>query len=243
MRKSKIYSIRDLEVFKNKLLIWAKQFGRIAYFDSNNVLNSNKSKYEYSKYKTIAAIGCIKEIVANQNCFDDFEHFSNSINDWLFGYFSYDLKNEVESLNSKNLDRLKFPELHFFQPQYVFCFLKNKVEILFYNQNLNEKNIDVIFQAIETTEIRTTVSKNEVVIKKRISKKEYIEIIEKLQQHIKRGDIYEANFCQELSFRLPMLLIVMRLCWPYWQSSFGIFTMSISILVSGQPTRSGSRGL
>ena len=197
MRKSKIYSIRDLEVFKNKLLIWAKQFGRIAYFDSNNVLNSNKSKYEYSKYKTIAAIGCIKEIVANQNCFDDFEHFSNSINDWLFGYFSYDLKNEVESLNSKNLDRLKFPELHFFQPQYVFCFLKNKVEILFYNQNLNEKNIDVIFQAIETTEIRTTVSKNEVVIKKRISKKEYIEIIEKLQQHIKRGDIYEANFCQE----------------------------------------------
>ena len=35
------------------------------------------------------------------------------------------------------------------------------------------------------------------VLKSRFSKEEYKETIQKLQQHILRGDCYEINFCQE----------------------------------------------
>ncbi len=35
------------------------------------------------------------------------------------------------------------------------------------------------------------------LLKARFSKEEYIETVEKLQQHILRGDGYEINFCQE----------------------------------------------
>ena len=40
-------------------------------------------------------------------------------------------------------------------------------------------------------------SNGKVIIESRISKDEYIEGFEKLQQHIFRGDIYEVNYCQE----------------------------------------------
>ncbi len=35
------------------------------------------------------------------------------------------------------------------------------------------------------------------IVQKRISKDEYIEIIQSILQHILRGDCYEINFCQE----------------------------------------------
>ena len=40
-------------------------------------------------------------------------------------------------------------------------------------------------------------SNGTVRIESRISKEEYIQGFEKLQQHIFRGDIYEVNYCQE----------------------------------------------
>src|SRR6185437_8045323 len=37
----------------------------------------------------------------------------------------------------------------------------------------------------------------ETVIRQRLQKAEYIHIIERLKEHILRGDCYEINFCQE----------------------------------------------
>ena len=197
MRKRKLYIIEDIEIFKKKLLIWSKQFARLAIFDSNTISNQNKTKFGYSNFDTIAGVGCLKEIISNENSFENFENFSKKINDWLFGYFSYDLKNITENLESKNFDGLKFPELHFFQPQFVFCFSGKSIQILFSEAINNENDIDSIFEEINKLELKDSKITSSVSIKKRISKGLYIEIIEKLKKHIKRGDIYEINFCQE----------------------------------------------
>ncbi|MDY6799560.1 MAG: hypothetical protein SVX28_12690, partial [Pseudomonadota bacterium] len=39
------------------------------------------------------------------------------IDDWLFGYLTYDLKNELEALSSNNFDGLGFAALQFFVPE------------------------------------------------------------------------------------------------------------------------------
>ncbi len=62
----------------------------------------------------LAGIGCLEEIVSNSNSFDTLKEFSCSDNDWLFGFFSYDLKNQIENLASENIDNLYFPLLNFF---------------------------------------------------------------------------------------------------------------------------------
>ena len=42
-------------------------------------------------------------LVSNNDSFDNLYKFSNNKKDWLFGYISYDVKNEIENLSSKNL--------------------------------------------------------------------------------------------------------------------------------------------
>jgi para-aminobenzoate synthetase component 1 len=54
-----------------------------------------------------------------------------------------------------------------------------------------------IFAEINADNLPAPPSINKVKIQSLVSKKEYIKIINKLKQHILRGDCYEINFCQE----------------------------------------------
>ena len=66
------------------------------------------------------AAGCKQKLETNSgNAFEELKKFHSETNDFLFGYFSYDLKNEIENLSSDNSDGLKFPALCFFCPEYL----------------------------------------------------------------------------------------------------------------------------
>lgn len=115
-------------------------------------------------------------------------------NKYIFGYLSYDLKNEVEDLQSNNTDNKEFPEMFFWVPKYVvklksehFEFVqgdKTKESFEFLNYFLEEET-DQNFHAYKLNFQPT------------ISKEKYIENVVRLKQHIQQGDIYEVNYCQE----------------------------------------------
>ena len=48
---------------------------------------------------------------------------------WLPGFFTYDLKNEVEQLRSENPDQLNFPDLFFFVPNELLIIRENFIQI------------------------------------------------------------------------------------------------------------------
>ena len=52
--------------------------------------------------------------------FEKLKEYQTYTNDWIFGYLTYDLKNDVEDLKSNNFDGLEFPDLYFFQPKKLF---------------------------------------------------------------------------------------------------------------------------
>src|SRR5690606_27674283 len=106
------------------------------------------------------------------------------------------LKNDVEPLKSKNFDGLQFPDLYFFQPKKLFLFKDNQVEILYLNVVSDALEDDL--EAIRHCEVeqRSNLS-NDIKIKLRIHKDAYFEKVNTLLEHIHRGDVYEANFCQE----------------------------------------------
>ncbi|MCK6695206.1 MAG: anthranilate synthase component I family protein, partial [Thermoanaerobaculia bacterium] len=53
------------------------------------------------------------------SAFSQFQRFYDTKQDWLFGFFGYDLKNEVEKLHSQNPDGIGLPDMFFFQPEIV----------------------------------------------------------------------------------------------------------------------------
>ena len=143
----------------------------------------------------LVGVFALDELFSEKDSFDNLFNFQNHKQDWLFGYMSYDLKNEIEDLKSENLDFLNFPSLHFFQPKWVFEIIENQVKIHF-PTNIDRKEMQLLFKEIMYFELEDN-SNGMVSIEARISKEEYIKGFEKLQQHIFRGDIYVVNYCQE----------------------------------------------
>ena len=171
------------------MLLWSQQFREIVFLDSNNY------HQKYSSYDCILAIDGLTAIKTDaQNAFEDLKQYQQITKDWLFGYLSYDLKNDVEVLHSNNHDGLHFPELFFFQPKKLFLLKGNQLEMQYLRLCGDEMETDLL--AINTVQQPKSINQH-LTIRQRISKENYIEKVAIMLDHIHRGDIYEANFCME----------------------------------------------
>jgi para-aminobenzoate synthetase component 1 len=180
-----------VKTFKNQLLIWAQQFDDVIWLDSNNY------NQKHSNYDAVLAVDAFTSIKTDYHQgFEKLKEYQTITNDLIFGYLAYDLKNDVENLSSKNFDGLGFPDLYFFQPKKLFFFKDNQVEIQ-YLKMVDDEIKDDLETIPKYEEDPCDDLKNDIKIKLRIHKDEYFEKVDKMLAHIHRGDIYEANFCQE----------------------------------------------
>ena len=190
MRKHKSVLIKDMSNFKEKLLLWSQQFDDVVWLDSNNYQNLN------TEYDAVLAVDAMTSIQSDyHDAFDKLHEYQTKTTDWIFGYLSYDLKNDTEQLTSNNFDELAFPELYFFQPKKIFLIKGNRLNVLYLNMIANEFDDDL--QSINAEKLHDEHIRNDVKIHLRIHKDEYFNKVNELLSHIHRGDIYEANFCQE----------------------------------------------
>ncbi|GET45055.1 anthranilate synthase component I family protein [Capnocytophaga felis] len=196
MRIEKKFKIESLKNIKKKALFWANSLQTEMIW-----LDSNQYPDKYRRFEAVLAFYPHKILkkYESKGAFDALKSFVDVTNDYIFGYLSYDLKNDVEDLQSSNYDGLQFPELYFFQPEKIIFFREDSL-IFSYLENVSQE-IDDDFQqvcnflAISTSKKVAFSQKNPVSA--RISKENYVKQVGKMQKHIARGDIYEANFCQE----------------------------------------------
>ena len=186
--------IQNVALFKEQLLYWSNQFREVVVLDSNSESNENQL---YKSYDLVVAVEAFTSIQTDyEKAFEDLYQYQSKANDWLFGYLSYDLKNDVEHLKSQNFDGLEFPDLYFFQPKKIFLLKGNTVEIQYLNMCDDEVESD--FEEItQSQNLNVKSQKLPINIQQRISKENYLKKTEKMLAHIHRGDIYEANFCME----------------------------------------------
>ena len=192
MRTSASFKIDNPTIFKQKMLTWSQQFREIIFLDSNNYPS------QYSTYDCILAVDAFTSIKTDfNNAFDDLKQYQQSTKDWIFGYLSYDVKNNTEDLKSNNFDGLGFSDLYFFQPKKLFLLKENNLEIKYLN--LCDEEIEIDLKEIQNTNFEIKLQENPIkaVIQQRISKEEYLNKLAKMFNYINLGDIYEANFCME----------------------------------------------
>ncbi len=170
---------------------WSQQFEEVVWLDSN----SHHQKYsDYDAVLAVDAFTCIS--TDSQQAFDKLQEYQSMAKDLIFGYLTYDLKNDLENLQSNNFDGLNFPELFFFQPKKIFLIKGDQVEMQYLKMVDDEFESDLkdIEQLLKNEEI---IVSEKIKIKLRLTKHHYFEKFNSLLAHIQRGDIYEANFCQE----------------------------------------------
>lgn len=190
MRKEVKRIVTDTALFKKKVLHWSQQFNDCIFLDSNNY------PLLYSSFNTIIAVDAFTSIQTDYaNAFEKLSQYQKVTKDWIFGYLSYDLKNDIEDITSNNEDKLAFSDLYFFQPKKIFII--NETSVTQSYLHLCEEEINDDWQEINEIVISENKTNFSIKIKQKIAKEHYFKKIEKMKQYIQRGDIYEANFCME----------------------------------------------
>lgn len=178
------------------MLNWAKQFSIFCFLDNN------KYNFFSSSFECLLAAGTVQKLeMPAGNAFDALQQFKKDQQDWLFGHLSYDLKNQIENLASGNFDNVHFPDIFFFVPQILLMLNAYELKI-----GVIDTNGDKIYDAVISSPKNIETSQlNNLDIKSRFTKEEYLLCIKKLQKHILQGDCYEVNFCQEFYARNALI--------------------------------------
>lgn len=169
---------------KQKALQWANTFSVCCCLDSNQYTDP------YTQHDCLIAVGTSDELYTKVgHSFSGLLDFYEKHKNWIFGLFSYELKNEIEHLTSRHSDKLDFPDLFFFVPKYLIALKGENIEVLIGDPSI----ITTISNSVYANEHKIA----NLNIERRLNREGYVSTVKKLQEHIKRGDIYEVNFCQE----------------------------------------------
>src|SRR5690606_16119423 len=115
----------QIRSFKQKALQYASNFEVCCYLDSHHYED------KHSKHQCLIAFGTEKELHSSVgDAFSSLKSFALTHKDWLFGLFTYDLKNETEDIQHSLKDNLNFPDLYFFIPQNLIAIKGNEIQII-----------------------------------------------------------------------------------------------------------------
>lgn len=194
MRDSRSFKLSDPALFKRNLLEWSSGYNYVVWLDSNKHSGANP------KFDAVLAVGAQAHLSCQAGSgFSQLKSFIDSQKDWMFGYLGYDLKNEIETLESNNRDSLGFADLQFFIPKKM-VFIKGQSCEFSYRLELSEQiesDYDQISSLKKVRPSGKTINSGAIRIKLRTSKDTYFERFEQIHKHLQRGDIYETNYCQE----------------------------------------------
>jgi para-aminobenzoate synthetase component I len=183
------HTIPEPEKFKAQMLIWANRFNICALLDN----------HQY--HSTYQNIDCVLAVGAMDACLPSTQHLQQ-LSQWLkgktqrvFGHLSYDLKESITGIVSTHENHVGFPELYFFEPETVIDLKGNTLQIS--SQTTNTQELFQVICHIDLNIAPAIKAEKQVQMQARISKEQYIAKIHSIQEHIRKGDCYELNFCQE----------------------------------------------
>ena len=181
----------DFLATKRKILHWAKNEPYCAFLDSNQ--HSDR----FGNYETVLAVGALETLTLEntKDAFQKLDAFQKKCKDYIFGFLSYDLKNEIHALHSHQKDDLQFPELFFFRPEKIIFLRENELEFLYVEKQ--KKNAEKDFQSINTQNISGDVTTPFLSLNQRLTKSDYLKKVNDILECLQRGDLYEVNFCME----------------------------------------------
>ena len=209
MRLYKKYELSDDSDFSNRLLAYLKDNNRVAF------LNSNQLDKKYGSYDFLCGFDVVQEFIYdNHQSVPSFKRFVETTKDWMFGFLSYDFKNELENLISAHYDGIQMPLIHFFQPKLVLLKKDNMLEIGYLHEFHTAQQVDDIYNAVCNIDLKKIDTDKNALLETvcpKVKKQDYLNKIKIIKEHIQKGDIYEMNFCIEFYAKYNFQIDVFKL--------------------------------
>lgn len=187
------HTVSDMAGLRAGLIRFAERFDDAVILDS---LHEAKVLPGYDReYRILAGFGSRRFYPAPDHTWeglDDFLRHQKHDGEYVLGYLSYDIKNNIEDLKSENPDRTGFPEVFLMVPEVLVIVTDGSIEIRSHDSGPEE-----IYAELGLHLRHPVSSTGHVDLKPVLSRSQYLEKVRGLQEHIQRGDIYEVNFCHE----------------------------------------------
>jgi len=185
-RVYKTFPVNDIVILKQQMLSWANSYNICCFFD-NKQYTSNLHSYE-----CLVAVGAVDVFKPTSNFLSSLSNFYSTTKDWIFGHFNYDLKSQIDIESATtHVDHIGFPECFLFVPQILIKATPSEIQI----GVIDDDPDDVLMRILSTREADLQIQ--EIQLQPKITRDRYVETINKLLNHLKRGDCYEINYCQE----------------------------------------------
>ena len=165
-----------------RALRWAAAFPHCAYFEPNAL------PYPLGAYERLLAVSSAADGV------DSLAHLAQ----WLdtsapraprCGFVTYEAKNEIEALESRNFYGFAWPQLHFFVPTTWLCWRADAVEI--------HGRTDGVLAQILAQAMPAVAVPHVPVFRPRLARADYLRAVAAVREDILNGEVYELNLCQE----------------------------------------------
>ena len=110
-RKKNTYPFSKTQI--PQLLSW------VAGHEYFSFLNGNDIQPLHGSFADILFVGRRSYLESNEDSFKKLDQLIHESGEWLYGYFSYDLKNEIEDLGSNNPISVPLNHLGFYLPEII----------------------------------------------------------------------------------------------------------------------------
>ena len=118
-----------------------------------------------------------------------------SLGSWWFGHITYDAHEAWTGLTSRRHEpMIGFPPYTLFSPRFVLAFCKGSVYLHFLEEE--EQEARQWWLSLHKNNGQQPVNSSFVHFEHASSRSAYLEAVKSLMTHLKRGDIYEVNYCQ-----------------------------------------------
>ncbi len=219
-----MFSIPCTEENKDKLIRAIDQSERFFC-----LLNSNsyQDKYSASSWKISYGNRFFRKDT-HAHAFDELKQYIQKDKNY-FGFLSYDLKNDVEKLSSKNNAFINFPSVFFFEEEVS---IEEQNGTLFSSHSLD-------FDWVENTE-EWFGNHQKYSLHQKVSKEEYLKKIDRIKQHILDGDVYELNYCIPFEIEdidIDPILLYQKLNKRSPNPFSGILKIDQQYIISASPER------
>ncbi|TNE78895.1 MAG: aminodeoxychorismate synthase component I [Bacteroidetes bacterium] len=173
----------DWPLFHARLMAWIKDWPYFAVYENQ------RGKGWDQPFRALCAKQSLKPEGAD--AFSQIQNWQDHAQMPIALCLSYDLKNQVERLESTNPDRIHAP---------LYLAFEAEVEVVYANEQLSitAENPEQVFLAIHSIlpiEARTHFFEGQVNCG--MAEAEYLDKVNKVRQHIEEGDVYELNLCVE----------------------------------------------
>lgn len=160
--------------------------------------SSNDTRDRYGRFRQLYALGTANDCRDDgKNAFAQLRDFSDKHQDWLFGYLTYDLKNQTEALTSQNFDGIGMPGMHFFRPIVLILPGANEWRIGCLPGYGWLSDPEKIYAELKSDLPGRIIPPADLIIRSRVKRDAYLETLSCIKDHIQKGDIYEMNYCIE----------------------------------------------